>query len=242
MINFRKKIIYTLLFSAIVVFCTGSFALAEEKINAGVVYEFYLDVQNQIVQPKKFSVDKLPKIDDSQLNLAYYKDFRPLNMLSMRNTYSVKKRNLAPLKFQNIPKEYTISLNQNKIAQAAKITPSFDELFSRALNFKDKEKYKEALEVIDIAISNDPLNVNAHFLKADLLRLAGKNKDSVIEYMLAINIDPCCTDAYFNIAKIFESSNNKELALEYYRYAYTTNPGDYEIRNIILNYEKQMIN
>ena len=50
------------------------------------------------------------------------------------------------------------------------------------------------------------------------------------------------TDAYFNIAKILENANKKELALEYYRYAYSTKPNDYEIRNIILAYEKQGIN
>ena len=94
----------------------------------------------------------------------------------------------------------------------------------------------------NLALKENPLNTEGHFLKADILRLNGNYQESVFEYAIAINIDPMLTDAYFNIAKILENANKKELALEYYRYAYSTKPNDYEIRNIILAYEKQGIN
>lgn len=241
MTHFNKKKLYAAILAFSYAFGTIGTALCGEKINAGVVYEFYLDIQNQITQSSALEYEKLPKIKEEEVNLAYYKDFRPLNMLSMRNTYSVKKH-IPKNNYEKIPKEYTISLNTGNISAAAKLEETFEELFANALKFKQKEKYEEALCEIDKAIAKEPLSMEAHFLKADILRLFGKYNDSISEYIIAINIDPYCTDAYFNIAKIFENIDNKELALEYYRYAYTTKPDDYEIRNIILSYEKQGIN
>lgn len=214
-------------------------AYCDEKINAGVVYEFYLDIGNQIPEQNTINVKKLPEIKNEEINIAYFKDFRPLNMLSARNAYTVKKPSHKIANYEQIPEQYNLSLEQKNIIAAAKITPTFDELFSKALNYKNKEKYKDALETVNIALKENPLSVEGHFLKADILRLTRNFKESVFEYTLAINIDPYCTDAYFNIAKILENTDKKELALEYYRYAYTTKPDDYEIRNIILSYEKQ---
>ena len=242
MTGFNKKIIYTLLAASLAGLSGTGASLCAEKINAGVVYEFYLDIPNQIPSNTKIDVKKLPEITDEEVNLAFYKDFRPLNMLSMRSTYTIASKSEKRLKYERIPESYTISLNTQKIAAAAKITPSFRELLASALNFKNKEKYKDALENVNLAIEKNPLSVEAHFLKADILRQSGNYRDSVLEYTLAINIDPKCTDAYYNIAKILENSGQKELALEYFRYAYSTKPDDYEIRNIILSYEKSGIN
>ncbi len=217
-------------------------AFCTEKINAGIVYEFYLDVNNQIPQESYYSTKNLPEITNEEVNIAYFKDFRPINMLSVDNIYTIKKNIKKAANYQKIPTEYNLSLESETIVAAAKIAPGFDELFSKALNYKNKQKYKDALENIDLALKENPLSVEGHFLKADILRLSGNFKESVFEYTLAINIDPCCTDAYYNIAKILESTNKKGLALEYYRYAYSTKPDDYEIRNIILSYERQGIN
>ena len=242
MTGFNKKIIYTLLAASLAGLSGTGASLCAERINAGVVYEFYLDIPNQIPSNTKIDVKKLPEITDEEVNLAFYKDFRPLNMLSMRSTYTIASKSEKRLKYERIPESYTISLNTQKIAAAAKITPSFRELLASALNFKNKEKNKYALENVILAIEKNPLSVEAHFLKADILRQSGNYRDSVLEYTLAINIDPKCTDAYYNIAKILENSGQKELALEYFRYAYSTKPDDYEIRNIILSYEKSGIN
>ena len=217
-------------------------AFCSEKLNAGVVFEFYSDTHNQIPQENLYSEKNLPKISNEDINIAYLKDFRPLNMLSMRNTYTIAKTTPKALNYEQTPKEYHLSLNSQNIMAAAKITPKYEELFSKALNLKNKHRYKDALETIDEALKDNQTDAQGHFLKADILRLSGNFQQSILEYALAISIDPCCTDAYFNIAKILENSNKKELALEYYRYAYTTKPDDYEIRNIILGYEKQGIN
>ncbi len=241
MITFTKKNHLLLFFVLIVFFCTVNPIFCNEKINAGVVYEFYLDVNNQIPCKNPISIQSLPKINKEDIEVAYFKDFRPLNMLCAKNTYNIKKPVEKVANYQKIPTQYNLSLNPRNIAAAAKITPAYDELFSKALSLKSQEKYKDALEAINLALAENSLSVEGHFLKADILRLCGNFKESVFEYTLAINIDPCCTDAYYNIAKILENSDKKELALEYYRYAYTTKPDDYEIRNIILSYEKQGI-
>ena len=239
MIKFAKKILF-LVFTLGICTCTSAFA--SEKINAGVVYEFYLDLKNQIPSCVKYGVKNLPTISNEEINVAYFKNFRPLNMLSLEETYTIKKANAKNCSKTEIPKEYNISLKEGKVAAAAKVAPTYDELFNRALYFKNKEKYKNALSTIDEALSKNPLSLEGHFLKADILRLCGKFRESVFEYALAIDIDPNCTDAYFNIARILENTDNKELALQYYRHAYTTNPNDYEIRNIILTYERNNIN
>ncbi len=240
--NSAKKILYATIVAALFMTYQAQPTFCDEKINAGVVYEFYLDVGNQIPANKPIDTKKLPEINTQEVNLAYYKGFRPLNLLSAKNVYTISAPKDKKLKYEKIPKEYSISLNPQKIAAAAKITPTYEEYLALAVNFKGKEKYNDALTNIDGAIEKNPLSMEAHFLKADILRCLNRYKDSIIEYMLAINIDPKCTDAYFNIAKIFESSGNDELALEYYRYAYSTKPDDYEIRNIILGYEKSKIN
>ena len=238
---FKKNHLFIIL-SVIATICTSNTSFCNEKINAGVVYEFYLDVHNQIQQDKHFDVDKLPEINNEEINIAYFKDFRPLEMLSLKDSYIIKNTKTKNNNLEKIPKEYTLSLKPEKIAAAAKIMPTYNELFTNALNLKNKEKYNEALREINLALEQNPLSSQGHFLKADILRLNGNYKESVFEYSLAINIDPMYTDAYFNIAKILENADKKELALEYYRYAYTTKPNDYQIRNIILAYEKQGIN
>ena len=214
---------------------------SSEKINAGVVYEFYLDVNNQIRQESIYDVKNLPEIKDEEINIAYFKEFRPLNMLCEKNVSIVQKLPKKTFNYRQIPKEYNLSL-QDRIMAASKLNPSFEDYFAQALDLKNKEKYKEALEEINKALEIDHLSAQGYFLKADILRLNKKYKESVFAYAVAIELDPYCTDAYFNIAKILESSDKKELALEYYRYAYSTNPNDYEIRNIILNYQRQGIN
>lgn len=238
--NFTIKPIFLALLTMFFLSDFFSCAFAQDKINAGVVYEFYIDVQNQIAEPIK-PMAKLPKIEYSQVNMSYYKDFRPLDMLSSSNTYTQKKKRFIAQK-ENIPKEYSISLNPDKIAAAAKLAPDPNELLKSALILRNKEKYSQALNILNQAIESDPALVEAYFLKGDILRLEGKLSESVTQYLMVVNLSPLYTDAYYNIAKIFESSGNIELALDYYRYAYSTNPCDFEIKNIILNYEKQNIN
>ena len=61
-----------------------------------------------------------------------------------------------------------------------------------------------------------------------------KYKEAVDEYLYTTQINPYCADAYFNIAKILELLDDRELALDYYKTAYQVNPNDTEIRDIIL--------
>lgn len=240
--SLTKKTLYTFFIATSCLLFSTQLSYCSEKINAGVVYEFHLNGSEQIPQSIPIDTKKLPEINNQELNLSYYKGFRPLNLLSAKNTYTISNPKSKKPKYEKVPKEYSISLNSQKITAAAKITPTYEEYLTLAVNLKSKEKYKDALENINHAIEKNPLSMEAHFLKADILRCLNNYKDSIVEYMLAININPSCTDAYFNIAKIFENSGNKELALEYYRYAYSTKPSDYEIRNIILGYEKAGFN
>ena len=117
--NSAKKILYATIVAALFMTYQAQPTFCDEKINAGVVYEFYLDVGNQIPANKPIDTKKLPEINNQEVNLAYYKGFRPLNLLSAKNVYTISAPKDKKLKYEKIPKEYSISLNPQKIAAAA---------------------------------------------------------------------------------------------------------------------------
>ncbi len=79
-----------------------------------------------------------------------------------------------------------------------------------------------------------------HFLKADILRMLGNFKEAAREYLATLEINPYCTDAYYNIAKMLEIYGKEDLALSYYQMAYVVSPNDLEIRNSILKLNKKL--
>ena len=66
-------------------------------------------------------------------------------------------------------------------------------------------------------------------------------KEAAKEYSKTLEINPYCTDAYFNIAKMLEVSGNIDLAINYYEMAYNINPNDLEIRNQILKLSRKRV-
>ena len=78
---YKKNHLFVFL-ALIIAFCSINPSFCVEKINAGVVYEFYLDVNNQITDSTNITPKNLPTISNEEVNIAYFKDFRPINMLS----------------------------------------------------------------------------------------------------------------------------------------------------------------
>lgn len=179
----------------------------------------------------------------------FWNGFKPLNMISDSEVYYPQKnKNITPL-MQSIPGVYNISLVQNSVSQAAQ--KSWEELFlenknradflyAYAMYLKTSQDYRSALSILDRAINIDPNYALGYFLKGDIYRLVGEYKKAVLAYISTIKINPYCTDAYFNIAKIFEEFNQIELALDYYRYAYSVSPNDIEIRNTIIRLQRSV--
>ncbi len=235
----RKKFLITLF--------TFLFALqgAKAAINAGVSFEKFDEAKVNLL-PKI----NLSEIKENYINMFYWTNYRPLDMLSVNETYKIsKKKSLAPLNhnlenskniyevaFSDLPEDkqeimwaQTIENNKNR--------PEY--LYAYSMYLKNKEDYARALDNLDKAISFDKNYALAHFLKGDIYRVLGEYKNAVLAYLEALKINPFCTDAYFNIAKIFEEFGADDMALDFYGYAYITNPSDIEVRNNILKLRKQ---
>ena len=87
---YKKNHLFVFL-ALIIAFCTINPSFCVEKINAGVVYEFYLDVNNQITDSTNITPKNLPTISNEEVNIAYFKDFRPINMLSEKKSLYYSK-------------------------------------------------------------------------------------------------------------------------------------------------------
>lgn len=147
------------------------------------------------------------------------------------------------------PQMYNISLVNNTVAEVAQRSweSLFEEnqnradfLYGYAMYLKSTKEYRRALLNLDRALKIDPNYALGYFLKGDIYRELGNYKEAVLAYVATVKINPHCTDAYFNIAKMFEEYDQIELALDYYRFAYMTNPKDIEIRDSIIRLKRQL--
>ncbi len=251
MINFKsiaiKKFILTL---AAVFFAQGAFALP--VINAGISIERVKDVDTNVIYKSSINFVDIPKINYS--DLGYFFRFKPLNMLSSGELVLKKyteKKDFAINQTVSIPSVYNISLenggelnfgeNPASIEDLIKKNPNRPEyLYAYAIKLRDEKKYDAAIFQIDKALSFDNEYALGHFLKGDILRTMGKFKEASREYLITIGINPYCTDAYFNIAKMLEVFGKDDLALNYYEMAYAVSPNDLEIRNQILKLNRKI--
>ena len=109
-------------------------------------------------------------------------------------------------------------------------------IFACAIQLKNDNNLDLALSFANEAIEIDPDNALSHFLKGDILRKKEMFKEAADEYIYTTQINPYCADAYYNIAKILELLDDRELALDYYKTAYQVNPQDEELKNILMDY------
>lgn len=221
-------------------------------INAGVSVEYIKDVDENSIYKSPINFVDIPKINYS--DLGYFFRFKPLNMLSSGELVLKKyteKKNFALNQTVSIPSVYNISFAKGGEADFQSNTPNIEELIKKhpnrpeyiyayAIKLRDEKKYDAAIFQIDRALNLDNEYALGHFLKGDILRMMGKFKEASKEYLITIGINPYCTDAYFNIAKMLEVFGKNELALNYYEMAYAVSPNDLEIRNQILKLNRKI--
>ncbi len=241
------KYIIKLLFIFVALLCSmhRSFAL-----QAGISIDYAPEIDENVIYSAPIDFISLPNANNN--DLAYFVRFKPLNMLS--------DGDIAPLghsiKVQTnrtafVPSVYNISfVNGGKLQYESKV-PSIEELIKKnpkraeyiyvyAVQLKNQGKLADAISQIDKALKLDYNYALGHFLKGDILRNMGNFKDAAKEYAATIQINPYCTDAYFNIAKMLEIYGNVDLALNYYKMAYSVSPNDLEIRNQILKLSRKL--
>ncbi len=235
-----------------VLFAQGAFALP--VINGGVSINRVKDIDSNVIYTSPINFVDIPRINYS--DLGYLIRFKPLNMLSSAELVLKKyteKKNFAPNQMTSIPSVYNISFenggevnlgeNPSSIEDLIKKNPNRPEyLYAYAIKLRDEKKYDAAIYQIDKALGFDNEYALGHFLKGDILRTMGRYKEASREYLITVEINPYCTDAYFNIAKMLEVFGKDDLALNYYEMAYAVSPNDLEIRNQILKLNRKIQN
>lgn len=221
-----------------------SASYAEEKFNGGISFDFEKQKNPQAEKIQK----SLPSLEKDFVDLNYSIEFKPLNIIGvdeMKIKKQLKKNTFYSPNSKYAPDAYEISLSTGKAAgkinEAEKLetllrrNPNDRELlFAYAIQLKNENKLDSALKIANQAVEIDPEFALGHFLKGDILRTMERFKEAAEEYIYTTQINPYCADAYYNIAKILELLDDKELALDYYKTAYQINPNDIEIRDIIL--------
>lgn len=233
-----------LILSIILLGCMQS-SYAVQKINAGISVDYVKDVNQSLIYASPKTVSEVPKINYS--DLGYFVKFKPLNMLSSSQIPSkaeMARKTVIMNAAVSAPSVYNISINKGSLSYAR--TPENLEelimqnpnkpeyLYAYAVKLTGEKRYSDAIAQIDRALKLNNNYAPGHFLKGDVLRTLGDYKNAAREYYETIRINPYCTDAYFNIAKMLEGIGNIELAISYYEMAYMVNPNDFEIRNQIL--------
>ena len=217
-----------------------------ETMSGGVVFD-YEKLQNPEIEKIK---NELPSLEKNFIELNYNLNFSSNEFLNA-DEFRVKKQVKAPVLYapnlNAVPDNYEISfstgkatgrnINQDEIKALLRKHPNNkDVLFAYAIQLKNENSYEEALDIANRISEADPDFILAHFLKGDILRKKGLYKEAVEEYIYTTQLNPYCADAYYNIARILELIDDKELALDYYKTAYQINPNDNEIRDIILEH------
>lgn len=225
-------------------------AFAIQKMSAGITYDYLKDISNDVIYKTSFDFIGIPDMQYS--DLGYFIKFKPVNMLSSSELFFKKKNKSRKTIGQNLaPSVYNISFvnngevdfddNSSGVEELIRKHPDRVEyIYAYAIKLKNEQRYDEALSQIDKALSYDNNYALGHFLKGDILRISGRFKEAAREYFATLEINPYCTDAYFNIAKMLEMHGNEELALSYYKMAYVVDPNDIEIRNSILKLNKKL--
>ena len=196
----------------------------EETLNASIS----VDYQREECPDIKTFLEKLPSFQKDFTSVNYSINIKNPTVLQDDDfilTTGINMPKGIKTNFQSIPEEYEISLSTGEIEEKnnsmeaveyliRKNPDNRDLLFAYAIQLKKDKKYEEALKSAQRAVEIDPNYALGHFLKGDILREMEKFKEAVEEYLYTTQINPYCADAYFNIAKILELLDDKELALD----------------------------
>lgn len=240
-----KNIVLSLFALTSLQLCVDAF-----QMSAGISYDYVKDINESVIYKSSFDFVDIKDIKYS--DLGYFIKFKPSNMLSNSELSFYKKDKRQIAYGQRLaPSVYNISFSNNgevdfddenlSIEELIKKHPNRPEyIYAYAIKLKNEERYEESLDEINKALKFNNNYALGHFLKGDILRILGNFKEAAREYFATLQINPYCTDAYFNIAKMLEVYGNEELALSYYQMAYVIDPNDLEIRNSILKLNRKL--
>jgi tetratricopeptide (TPR) repeat protein len=103
---------------------------------------------------------------------------------------------------------------------------SAKEYFADAERLEEQGKYKDAIRVLDKAISKDKSFLGAYINRGADKSALGDYKGAIDDYMKVAAIDPRNTVAFFNIGNNYKRLNEFNSAVIYYDKAFATKGGE----------------
>lgn len=99
--------------------------------------------------------------------------------------------------------------------------------YQKAIKHLRKNEYKEAIDIIDEVIKNDPDTPNHYRFRAELLRISGKLDRARRDYFRMIELVPESPEAYNGLSEVQLQMNNLNGALEAAAKAQSLAPDDW---------------
>ncbi|MGH1387933.1 tetratricopeptide repeat protein [Kordia sp.] len=91
-----------------------------------------------------------------------------------------------------------------------------EEYYSRALNHEDKRDYQGAIVLLDKAIARKPDYKDAFIFRGYCKAQMGNIKESTVDYLKALKLEPNNTMILFNLAINYNDISNFEEGIKYY--------------------------
>lgn len=103
---------------------------------------------------------------------------------------------------------------------------SAKEYFAEAEKLEKQQKYKEAIQLLDKAISKDKYFLGAYINRGADKSAIGDYKGAITDYEKVISLDSKNTLAYFNIGNNLKRIGDSKSAVDFYNKAFNTKGGD----------------
>ncbi|MCA9291955.1 MAG: tetratricopeptide repeat protein [Phycisphaerales bacterium] len=107
---------------------------------------------------------------------------------------------------------------------SARLAPTADEWFERALWLEDDEQLDDAAAAYRRVIGLEPSRVEAYFNLGNVLRADGRPEGAAELYRLALALDPASAVAWYNLADVQEDGGDLDGAIDSLSRAIETSP------------------
>lgn len=121
---------------------------------------------------------------------------------------------------KNIP-TYLIAPEQGKKLKG-------DFYYTKARDFIEHNNLKEGERFLVKSLDENPNNIEAWIMHADINILSGNTENAAREYRIALEIDSNNTKAMYNLGYLYFMSNNHNKAMEFFNDVININPAYYK--------------
>jgi Tfp pilus assembly protein PilF len=98
--------------------------------------------------------------------------------------------------------------------------------------YADHGKLKDAIKEIQYCISQDNKNAECHKLLGSLYGMSNRNKEALLEFQEALNLDPTI-DVHISLGAAYLNIGQIDLALPELLIAIENDPNNYKVHNLL---------